>query len=69
MWLCCMSRFRKGFRDPLRTQVFLSSSGPIRQHFALPSHRMTAQSQRTKLKGRLEAWSRWTWIDAVKCAN
>ncbi len=58
-----------GFRDPLRTQVFLSSFGPIRQHFALSRHRMTAQSHRTKLKERLAAWNRWTVIDAAKFAR
>ncbi|MFD1559455.1 IS6 family transposase [Paraburkholderia silviterrae] len=61
-------RAMNGFRDPLRTQVFLSSFGPIRQHFALSRHRMTAQSHRTKLKARLAAWNRWTVSDAAKCA-
>lgn len=28
----------RGFRDPGRTQAFLSSFGPIRQHFALKRH-------------------------------
>ncbi len=28
-----------GFHNPVRTQAFLSSYGPIRQHFALPRHR------------------------------
>ncbi|NLP64801.1 IS6 family transposase [Paraburkholderia sacchari] len=62
-------RAMNGFRDPLRTQVFLSSFGPIRQHFALPRHRMTAQSHRSKLKARLAAWNRWTVINAAKFAH
>ncbi|WP_433706410.1 IS6 family transposase [Paraburkholderia sacchari] len=48
-------RAMNGFRDPVRTQVFLSSFGPIRQHFALFRHRMTAQSHHTKPKARLAA--------------
>ena len=39
-------RQMQGFRDPRRTQVLLSSSGPIRQHFALPGHRMNAACHR-----------------------
>lgn len=31
-----------GFRDPRRTQSFLSCFGPIRQHFASPGHQMEA---------------------------
>jgi putative transposase len=58
-----------GFRDPLRTQIFLSSFGPIRQHFALSRHRMTAQCHRIKLKARLTAWHRWSVVDAAKCEN
>lgn len=61
-------RAMNGFRDALRTQAFLSSFGPIRQHFALSRHRMTAQSHRTKLKARLAAWNSWTVIDAAKYA-
>lgn len=57
-----------GFRDPLRTQVFLSGFGPIRQHLALSRHRMTAQSHRTKLQARLAAWNRWTVIEAATFA-
>lgn len=34
-------RQMQGFPDPRRTQRFLSSFGLIRQHFALPRHRMT----------------------------
>ncbi|MFC4703091.1 DDE-type integrase/transposase/recombinase [Paraburkholderia caffeinitolerans] len=62
-------RAMNGFRDPLRTQMFLSGFGPIRQHVALSRHRMTAQSHRTKLKARLAAWNRWTAIDAAKCTH
>lgn len=46
-------RVMSGFRDSKRTQAFLSSFGPIRQHFALPRHRMTAACHRAILKERL----------------
>jgi putative transposase len=44
-------RRMRGFRDIERTQAFLSSFGPIRQHFALPRHRMHAAAHRTLLSG------------------
>jgi putative transposase len=47
-----------GFRDPKRTQAFLCSFGPIRQHFALPRHRMNALRHRIELKARFTAWQR-----------
>ena len=37
-------RRMRGFRDPERTQVFLSSFGPIRQHFALKRHLLRVHS-------------------------
>jgi len=57
-------RAMSGFRDLKRTQAFLSSFGPIRQHFALPRHRMTAASHRAILKERLATWHGWS-IDAT----
>ncbi|MGF6962381.1 transposase-like protein [Paraburkholderia youngii] len=53
-----------GFRDPKRTQAFLSSFGPIRQHFALPRHRMNASRHRTELKARFTAWQLWSEAEA-----
>ncbi|CAB3806282.1 hypothetical protein LMG28688_06323 [Paraburkholderia caffeinitolerans] len=53
-------RAMSGFRDSKRTQAFLSSFGPIRQHFALPRHRMNAVCHRTILKERLASWHGWT---------
>lgn len=41
------------FRDARRTQAFLYRFGSIRQHFALPRHRMSANCHRTILKDRL----------------
>jgi hypothetical protein len=35
-----------GFRDPERTQAFLSSFGLIRQHFALERHLLSASTYR-----------------------
>ena len=45
-----------GFRDARRTQAFLSCFGLIRQHFALPRHRMNAECHRCILKERLAKW-------------
>ena len=53
-------RQMQGFRDPQRTQAFLSRFGPIRQHFALPRHRMSAAGHRTQLKARIDSWYRWS---------
>jgi putative transposase len=49
-----------GFRDARRTQGFLSCFGPIRQHFALPRHRMNAACHRTALQERFAKWHGWT---------
>jgi putative transposase len=48
----------RGFRDPERTQAFLSSFGPIRQHFALKRHLLRASLYRKQLA----AWHRFTEI-------
>lgn len=53
-------RQMRGFRDPKRTQAFLCRFGPIRQHFALPRHRMNAAFNRAELTARLFAWQGWT---------
>lgn len=52
-------RAMSGFRDTKRMQAFLSSFGPIRQHFALPRHQMNAACHRAILKGRLATWHGW----------
>ena len=59
----------QGFRDPRRTQRFLSSFGPIRQHFALPRHRMGAAAHRAQLKGRLGSWYGWNTTDLAHHAQ
>ena len=43
-------RRMRGFRDPERTQAFLSSFGPIRQHFPLKRHLMRAALHRKQRK-------------------
>lgn len=53
-------RQMQGFRDPRRTQRFLSNFGPIRQHFALPRHRMIAGDHHAQLRARLSSWFQWT---------
>jgi putative transposase len=50
----------RGFRDPERTQTFLSSFGPIRQHFALNRHLLCASLYRKQLAARFAAWHRFT---------
>ncbi|CAB3810463.1 IS6 family transposase [Paraburkholderia fynbosensis] len=58
-------RQMQGFRDPRRTQNFLSSFGPIRQHFALPRHRMSAGYHRSQLRGRLATWFQRTVTEST----
>ncbi|CAE6857575.1 hypothetical protein R69749_07595 [Paraburkholderia domus] len=53
-------RRMRGFRDAERTQTFLSSFGPIRQHFALKRHLMRASLYRKQLGERFAAWQRFT---------
>ena len=53
-------RRMRGFRDPERTQAFLSSFGPIRQHFALKRHLLCASLYRKQLAARFAAWHRFT---------
>jgi len=45
-------RGMRGFRVPERTQAFLSSFGPIRQHFALKRHLLRASLYRKQLDER-----------------
>ncbi len=42
-------RRMRGFRDPKRTQACLASFGPIRQHFALKQHLLSASLYRKHL--------------------
>jgi len=58
-------RQMQGFQDPRRTQAFLSRFGPIRQHFALPRHRMKAASHRAALQARLFTWQDWAGVNHV----
>jgi putative transposase len=51
-----------GFRDPKRTQKFLSCFGRIRQHFALKRHLLRASLYRKQLAARFVAWSKFTEI-------
>ncbi|MGF7137196.1 hypothetical protein P3T40_008709 [Paraburkholderia sp. EB58] len=55
-----------GFRDARRTQAFLSCFGPIRQHFALPRHQMSAACHRAALKERFATWHGWT-VTTASC--
>lgn len=53
-------RRMRGFRDPKLTQAFLSSFGPIRQHFALKRHLLRASLYRKHLAARFAAWRKFT---------
>ena len=53
-------RRMRGFRDPERTQAFLSSFGPIRQHFALKRNLLRASLYLKQLAARFAAWHRFT---------
>ena len=50
----------RGFRELKRTQKFLSSFGPIRQHFALKRHLLRAALYRKQLAARFVAWREFT---------
>ena len=58
-------RRMRGFRDPERTQVFLSSFGPIRQHFALKRHLLRPSLHRKQLSARFADWHRFTEVTQV----
>lgn len=49
-------RKMRGFRDRRRTQTFLSSFGPIRQHFSLTRHLLRASRYRKQLAARFATW-------------
>ena len=53
-------RRMRGFRVPERTQAFLSSFGPIRQHFALKRHLLRASLYCKQLGDRFASWHRLT---------
>lgn len=53
-------RRMRGFRDPERTQAFLSSFGPIPQHLALKRHLLRASLYRKQLAARFAAWHCFT---------
>jgi putative transposase len=52
----------RGFRDPKRTQKFLTCFGPIRQHFALKRHLLRASLYRKHLAVRFVAWREFTEV-------
>lgn len=49
-------RRMRGFRNPKRTQAFLSRFGLIRQHFALKRHLLRASTYRKHLAAKFVAW-------------
>ncbi len=53
-------RRMRGFRRPERTQDFLSSFGPISQHFALKRHLLRASHYRKQLAARFASWRAFT---------
>ncbi len=55
-------RRMRGFRLPDQTQTFLSSFGPIWQHFALKRHLLRASLYRKQLATRFESWRLFTGL-------
>ncbi|MCQ0038646.1 hypothetical protein NAL89_19880, partial [Burkholderia glumae] len=55
-------RRMRGFRDLTRTQAFLESFGPIRQHFALKRHLLRASLYRKHLAVRFSTWRELTEV-------
>ncbi|MFM0557990.1 IS6 family transposase [Paraburkholderia sediminicola] len=55
-------RRMRGFRDPKRTQAFLSSFGLIRQYFGLKRHLLRASLYRKQLAARFVAWREFTGL-------
>jgi putative transposase len=55
-------RRMRGFRDPKRTQEYLSCVGPIRQHFAHKRHLLRASPYRKQLAARLADWREFTQL-------
>ncbi|KAA8759114.1 DDE-type integrase/transposase/recombinase, partial [Burkholderia pseudomallei] len=55
-------RRMRGFRGPKRTQAFLASFGPIRQHFALKRHLLRASLYRKHLAVRFSTWREFTEV-------
>ncbi|QKM57519.1 hypothetical protein B7759_05838 (plasmid) [Burkholderia glumae] len=55
-------RRMRGFRDLTRTQAFLASFGPIRQHFALKRHLLRASLYRKHLAVRFSTWRELTEV-------
>ncbi|MGO4157018.1 IS6 family transposase [Cupriavidus sp. YAF13] len=55
-------RRMRGFRDRVRTQAFLSNFGPIRQHFALKRHLLSASLYRKHLAVRFATWHEFTEV-------
>mgnify|MGYP001080539247 CR=1 FL=1 len=53
-------RRMRGFRNPGRTQRFLSCFSPIRQHFALKRHLLRASLYRKQLAARFASWRQFT---------
>ncbi|MGF6736215.1 hypothetical protein OKW50_008388 [Paraburkholderia youngii] len=58
----------RGFHDPERAQTFLSSFGPIRQHFELKRHLLRASLYRKQLAARFTVWRRLADITEVPSA-
>jgi len=56
----------RGFRDPKRTQRFLSCFGPVRQHFALKRHLLRASLYRQRLVARFVAWRELTEVTRIR---
>ena len=61
-------RRMRGFRLPERTQAFLSSFGPIRQHFAIKRHLPCASRYRKQLAARFDLWRLFIGLTQIPSA-
>lgn len=55
-------RRMKGLRGPTLTEAFLSSFGPVGQHFALKRHHLSAARYRAQLAKRFALWRAFTGL-------
>jgi putative transposase len=53
-------RRMQGFKSPGHAQRFLSSSGPIAQHFRPRRHLLSAAAYREEMRNRFEHWAEIT---------
>lgn len=58
-------RRMRRFKSPGQAQRFLSAFGPIRDHFHLKQHQLTATRYRQELRQRFEDWREVVGLKSV----